>query len=502
MSYLLGIDVGTSSVKAAIVVAESARVVAAAGREVAIHTPRPGWAEQDPTDWFEAAVGAAREAIAAAGTGGHAVHGVGFSGQMHGTVCLDAAGRQVRPAIIWADTRSGPQATALLADLDPADLAEHAPGPPVAGFMGPTLRWLREHEPETTARTATVLLPKDYVRMRFTGEATTEVSDAASTWLLDIARGEWSGWLAERCTVEPGWLPPVLGSAEAAGGLRAEVAAALGVRPGIPIAAGCADQPAQALGHGLLDPGTDSVTIGTGGQVFHPLAAPHVDPGLRMHTFNHAVPGRWYALAAILSAGLSLRWLRDLLGMKGLADAYARLSALAEGVPPGAEGLIFLPYLAGERTPHMDPSASGVFLGLRLHHGPAHLARAVMEGVTMALAECLALASGMGDGEVRQVVASGGATNSAVWRQIQANVYGVPLAISAGEEHASLGAALLGGVAAGVYESVEAACARLPRPTDRVEPDPAAVAFYAAHREQFRALYGKLREDMHELIHR
>lgn len=501
MTTLLGIDIGTSSAKAAVVDAETARVLASAGREVALHTPRPGWAEQDPAGWFDAAVEASRAALAAAGVDGASVAGIGFSGQMHGTVCLDADGEPVRPAIIWADARSGPQASALRAQIDAAELLMHAPGPPVAGFMGPTWLWLREHEPRTVERTAALLLPKDAVRLRFSGEIATEVSDAASTWLLDIASGAWSGRLCEWCGVPREALPPLLRSAEAAGQLRAEVAAALGVRAGIPVAAGAADQPAQALGHGLLHPGVDSVAIGTGGQVFHPLAAPHVDPGLRMHTFNHAAPGRWYALAAILSAGLSLRWLRDLLGLASDPHAYERLSALAAGAPPGADGLVFLPHLAGERTPHMDPNASGLLLGLRLHHGPGHVARAVMEGVALALAECLDLAERMGDVEVQRIVASGGATSSAVWRQIQADVYGAPLAISEGEEHASLGAALLGGVAAGVYDSVEEACARLPEPETRIEPDRRTVALYTERRELFRGLYDQLKEEMHVLIH-
>ena len=257
---------------------------------------------------------------------------------------------------------------------------------------------------------------------------------------------------------------------------------------------GAADLPAQALGYGLREPGMALLTVGTGGQVFHPLAAPRIDPALRYYVFNHAAAGRWYAQAAILAAGLALRWLRDVLA----AGDFAQLSALAEAVPPGAEGLVFLPYLAGERTPHLDPAASGAFVGLRLHHGPGHLARAVMEGVSFALADCLELAAA----DAEQIIASGGATKSPVWRQILADVLDRPLALGTGTHHACVGAALLAGVGAGVYADLADACARLPQVTDVIAPDPARAAFYAERRDLFRGLYGTLKDDMHVLAGR
>lgn len=489
MSFLIGIDLGTTQIKSIVLEADSARVLAAAEREQTIQQPRPGWAEQNPADWWAAAAATVREAVAASGIDPAAIAGIGLSGQMHGTVLLGADGAPLRPAIIWADTRSRPQVDDLLAAGIPA-LARVAPGRPAAGFMGPTLKWLAEHEPETLARTRAAVQPKDALRWMLTGEIGSEPSDAAATWLFDVARGEWSAALAELCAIDPGLLPPVRASWAVAGPLTPAAAEESGLPPGIPVVHGAADLPAQALGYGLRAPGTALLTVGTGGQVFHPLAAPRIDPDLRFYVFNHAAGG-WYAQAAILAAGLALRWLRDVLG----ASDFPHLSALAEAVPPGAEGLIFLPYLAGERTPHMDPAARGAFVGLRLHHGSGHLARAVMEGVAFALADCLDLAAA----DAGQIIASGGATKSPVWRQILADVLGRPLALGAGANHACVGAALLAGVGAGVYPDLAAACALLPQVSTVIAPDPARAAFYAERRAVYRGLYGTLRKDMHAL---
>jgi xylulokinase len=500
MSYLLGIDIGTSSIKAVLVDAESARIQGSARAEHPIQHPRPGYAEQNPDDWWQATVSAVRGALRAALVDPAAIRGIGLCGQMHGTVCLDETARPVRPAIIWADGRSQAEIAALLAQAAPDQLARWAPGPPATGFMALSLMWLARHEPRTLDRTYTVLLPKDYVRLILTGERGTEPSDAASTWLFDVRSGEWSGELIALCGLDRRYLPPLAGSADVVGALHREAGEALGLPPGIPVVAGCADQPAQALGHGVLDPGVTLVTTGSGGQVFSPLASPKPDPLLRFHVFNHAAPGRWYALAAILSAGLSLRWLRDLLGLAERGDAYEHLSRLAGEVPPGAEGLLFLPYLAGERTPLMDPEASGVFLGLRLHHEAGHLARAVMEGVAFALASCLSLVREPGDDEQeRQVVASGGGASSPVWRQIQADVFNTPLRIARGSDHAPLGAALLAGVGSGAYGSLAEGCARLPPAALVIQPDPAAAAFYRSRHRLFQDVYQHLREDMHGL---
>jgi xylulokinase len=501
MSCLLGIDIGTSSVKAVLVEVERAQIQASAGVEHPIHHPEPGYAEQNPDDWWQATVRAVRQVLGKSGIDPTAVRGIGLCGQMHGTVCLNESGEPLRPAIIWADGRSQTELTVLFEQTTPDQLSCRAPGPPATGFMALSLMWLARHEPYTLTRTQTVLLPKDYVRLILTGELGTDPSDAAATWLFDVRSGEWSDELIAFCGLERRYLPSITGSAEVVGTLRREAAEALGLPSGIPVVVGCADQPAQALGHGLLDPGTTLVTTGTGGQVLSVLAAPTPDPHLRFHVFNHAAPGRWYALAAILSAGLSLRWLRDLLGLADRQDAYQHLSRLAQAVPPGAEGLLFLPYLAGERTPLMDPEASGVFLGLRLHHEAGHLARAVMEGVAFALASCLALVGESAGEEQRQtVIASGGGASSPVWRQIQADVFNTPLWIAREGDHAPLGAALLAGVGSGYYESLAAGCSRLPAPEIVVRPDPEAAAFYHARLPLFQDVYRHMKEDMHRLV--
>ncbi len=500
MTYLLGIDIGTSSEKTLVLDAESGRALCSAQKEYPIHQPQPGYAEQNPDDWWQATIVTVRKAVTDAGIDSSAIRGIGFSGQMHGGVCLDKSARPVRPAIIWADTRSTAQCDDLKHRADPQELARHAPGAPAAGFMATTLMWLTRHEPETIENTHTVILPKDYVRLCMTGELATDVSDAAGTWLLDIASGQWSDWLLELCGLDSRYLPPILGSMDVAGTLLPSAAEALGLPPGIPVIAGCADQPAVCMAYGLYNPGTALAAIGTGGQVVHPLTAVRADPHLRFHVMNHAVPQRWYALAAILSAGLSLRWLRDLLGLKNRPDAYQQLSALASEVPPGAGGLLFLPYLAGERTPHMDSQASGVFVGLRLHHHAGHLARAVMEGVTFAMSECLSLVSTLTDNnDPIQVIASGGATASPLWRQIQADIYNTPLLLSGGDSHACIGAALLAGIGCGVYASVEEACALLPKPVAEVWPDAARVEFYQQRGELYRRMYGQLKDAMHQL---
>jgi xylulokinase len=495
MTYLLGIDIGTSSVKTAVLEAETANVIHSITREYPVLQPQPGYAEQNPDDWWNAVVQTVRAATESLEK--NAVVGIGLSGQMHGTVCLDHTGEPMRPAIIWADTRSKPQCDVLMSRNNLDDMARHAPGRPATGFMGPTLMWLTQHEPETLRHTQAVILPKDEVRRRLTGEIATDVSDAAATWLLDVKSGQWSDWLLGACGLEKRYLPNVLNSTDVAGKLTVEAADLLGLPAGIPVIAGCADQPAQALAYGLYQPGTALVTIGTGGQVFLPLAQPQTDPQMRFYLLNHALPGRWYAAAAILSAGLSLRWLRDLLGLKERLDAYEHLSKLASEVPPGAEGLIFLPYLAGERTPHFDPQASGVFLGLRLHHHAGHMARAVMEGVTFALSECLSLVAD--DKAQLRVIISGGAAASPVWRQIQADIFNRPLTRSGGENHACIGAALLAGVGCGIYSSIGDACSRLPQAIEQILPDAENAAFYTHQRDLYQSLYDTLKTDMHRL---
>jgi xylulokinase len=499
MSYLLGIDVGTSSLKTALFDAERAEVVAVAAEEYAVQQPFSGAAEQFPEIWWQAALNTARRVLHGADRA--RVRGIGLSGQMHGTVLLDAAGQPLRPAIIWADGRSSAQVERLLSTFSPETWLEIAGTLPATGFMAATLTWLAEREPELLERAQCVLLPKDYVRFKLTGALGSEPSDAASTALFDIRASRWSDRLIAGLGLPRALFPAICGSAEVVSGLCAAAAEQLGLPVGLPVVAGCADQAAQALANNVLTRGTASVTIGSGGQVF----VPHAPDGqgvlatdVSVHVFNHAAAEQWYVLGAILSAGLSLRWLRNMLGWTDDPSAYERLSAAAESVPHGAAGLLFLPYLLGERTPHRDPKARGVFIGLSYQHTVAHMARAVMEGVAFALRQALEVSFGLA-GSAEQVILSGGGAQSAVWRQIQADIYGIPLRASLLKEQACVGAALLAGVGCGVYTSLAEACAAAARSGDLIAPDPARHEFYEARYRQFTALYARLSQDMHEL---
>lgn len=499
MSYLLGIDLGTSSLKAALFDVERAQIAALAAEEYPVQHPAPDAAEQSPEAWWQAACRTVQRALQGVDRG--RVRAIGLSGQMHGTVLLDSAARPLRPAIIWADGRSSAQVERLLEHFGESEWLETAGTLPATGFAAATLAWLAEHEPASLERARHFLLPKDYLRLRLTGELGSEPSDAASTALLDIRAARWSERLIDGLGLPRVLFPPLHQSAELVGRLRAESAEALGLPAGVPVVAGCADQAAQALANNVLARGIASVTLGSGGQVFVPQALSAqgaLATDARVHVFNHALPERWYVLGAILSAGLSLRWLRDLLGWADDPNAYARLSDAAQSAPRGAAGLLFLPYLLGERTPLRDPKARGVFIGLSYQHTLAHMARAVMEGVAFALRQALEVSFELA-GRAEQVVLAGGGAQSAIWRRIQADIYGIPLRPSLLQEQACVGAALLAGVGCGLYAELAQACAAATRLGDPLEPEPSAQADYEARYAQFQALYGRLQQDMHQL---
>lgn len=495
MSLLLGIDIGTSSVKALVFDSASCQVLAAHGQEYSIHTPKPGYAEQDPEDYWQATVASVRQVIAQAGS--NAISAISFSGQMHGTILLNQALKPIAPAIIWADARAVHEPAELLARVP--HWAQIAGTNPASGFQISTLAWIAKHHPEWLTQTHRVILPKDYVRLKMTGEALTDVSDAASTGAFDVAKGEWSHELIHAARVSLTIFPSVAASSQQVGTLRTEAAEALGLPVGVPLIAGCADQPAQAIGSGLVHRGMGSVTIGTGGQVFIPYQPQGVlQTDAALHVFNHAVPDMWYVLGAILSAGSSMRWLRGIVGLQDTPDAYKILSAEAAQVPVGAQGLRFLPYLFGERTPHMDPQASGGWIGLRYHHTRGHMARAVMEGVSFALRDALTLALSLGASVDSMVIAGGGA-ESHVWRQILTDVLGVPLKKSRQQEQACLGAALLAGVGIGVYADVASACQSIVSYDEPTLPDTAHQRLYNNFYAQYRTLYPLLQQTMHTL---
>lgn len=475
MPHVVGIDVGTSGVKA-LAIDPAGEVIARDEGEYALATPRPGWAEQDPDDWVRATEGALERLRARVGRPA----GIGLSGQMHGLVALDDRDRVLRPAILWNDQRSGAQCREIEATIGLPRLIELTGNRALAGFTAPKLLWLREHEPDIYRQIARIALPKDYVRLKLCGEHATDASDASGTLLLDVAHRRWSEQVLQALHLDSSLLPPVL-EGPAVSGDTAD---------GVPVAAGGGDQAAGALGVGVDRPGPLSVVLGTSGVVFAALPAFAADPQARVHAFCHAVPGAWHAMGVMLSAAGSLRWLRD---AAAPGVPYDGLVAEASRWPAGTEGLIFLPYLAGERTPHADPDARGAFVGLGVRHDRGALVRAVLEGVAFGLRDSLDLISELGGTPALGRVSGGGA-RSDLWLRIVASVLELPLERVTVDEGAAFGAAILGGVAASAWPDVHAAVAATVRPRDRIDPVPEWVEVYRRQRERFRLLYPALRE--------
>jgi xylulokinase len=469
---LIGIDVGTTGVKA-LAIAPDGEVLAKAEEGYLLSTPRPGWSEQDPEEWWRATE-RALDALDA-----RDVAGIGLSGQMHGLVCLDREDRVLRPAILWNDQRTGAECAEIEERVGLDRLIGLTGNRALTGFTAPKLLWVRRHEPEVYSRIARVLLPKDYVRLRLTGEWAIDVADASGTLLFDVAARRWSSEVLDALELDAAWLPSALESPEVSGATPG----------GVPVAAGAGDQAAGALGVGVDRPGPLSVQIGTSGVVFAALPGFQADPEARVHAFCHAVPGGWHAMGVMLSAAGSLAWLRDA-AAPGLE--FDALTAEAERWEPGVEGLLFLPYLAGERTPHADPDARGAFVGLQLRHDRGALARAVLEGVAYGLRDSLELLRALG---VRPESgrALGGGARSELWLRIVASFLDLPLERVAVEEGAAYGAALLGGVAGTVFADVHEAAAACVRVRDRVEPERAWRDVYAEGYERFRGLYPALR---------
>jgi xylulokinase len=467
---LVGIDVGTTGVKG-LAIDPSGAVLARAEAGYGLDTPRPGWAQQDPATWWEGAESVLAKLRATAGK----PQSIGLSGQMHGLVVLDSHDDVLRPAILWNDQRTAAECAEIERAVGFERLIELTGNRALPGFTAPKLLWLRRHELDVYARIARVLLPKDYVRLRLTGQHATDVADASGTLLLDVANRRWSDEVLDALELERGWLPPALESPTVSGETR----------EGVPVAAGAGDQAAGAVGVGVDRPGPASVVLGTSGVVFAALEEFRADREARVHAFCHAVPGTWHAMGVMLSAAGSLRWLRD---VAATALDYEALVAEADSWPAGSEGLIFLPYLAGERTPHADPNARGAFVGLSVRHGRGALARAVLEGVAFGLRDSLDLVAELG-GQPELARVSGGGARSELWLRIVASVLELRLERVAVDEGAAFGAALLGGVAAGTWSDVRAAVAATVRATERIEPVPEWVATYSGLRERYRALY-------------
>ncbi len=499
MAYLLGLDVGTSGAKA-VLIAEDGRVIASATEAYPLATPHPLWSEQDPADWWRGSRTALGRVVAESGVDQQEIAGIGLTGQMHGAVFLDAQDQVIRPAILWNDGRTGAQCAAMTDQIGAERLIQIAGNPALTGFQAPKLLWLREHEPQHYARVQQVLLPKDYIRLLLTGERASDASDAAGTLLLDLHQRDWSDDLLAALDIPRAWLPRVYEGPEVTGQLRSDVAEGLGLRAGLPVIAGGGDNAAAAVGTGIIREGVISSSIGTSGVLFAHSDDVRLDPQGRLHTFCHAVPGAYHLMAVTLSAGGSFQWLRNMLraGMNDPALDYDRLVPLAEGTPPGAEGLLFLPYLSGERTPHRDPLARGAFVGLTLRHTLGHMTRSVMEGVIFSLRDGLEIMRELGL-DVSEIRAIGGGARSTLWRQMQADILGSPITTMRVEEGPAFGAALLAGVGAGVYPDAASAVSAAVRTGDAVEPQPEAQRAYDELYALYRELYGALSPTFHAL---
>lgn len=497
MSYLLGIDVSTTATKA-LVIDERGEMIAAASDPYDFVTPRPLWAEQNPADWWRACVSVIRRVLEKIPA--RDIAGIGLTGQMHGLVLLDADGNVLRPCILWNDQRTGKQCDEITQRAGGAkNLLQMIGNPALPGFTAPKILWVRENEPAVYARAAHVLLPKDYLRYKLTGAYATEVSDASGTALLDVAKRNWSDELLHALEVPRAWLPDVHESPVVSAKISASAANETGLLQGTPVVGGGGDQAAQAVGAGIVQQGIVSATLGTSGVVFASSDAYRLEPNGLLHAFCHAVPGKWHWMGVMLSAAGSFRWFRDALGeeekrvsREEKRDAYDILTAEAAKAPAGSEGLIFLPYLTGERTPYPDPDARGVYFGITLRHGKPHFVRATLEGVAYGLRDSLELLRALGL-NITQVRASGGGARSPLWRQILADVFHSEIALVNITEGAAYGAALLAGVGAGIYVSVADACAQTIRVTDSVMPSRDAPV-YDEYYQVYRALYPALKE--------
>lgn len=500
MTTLIGIDVGTSATKV-LAVDEETRPLAEASIEYPLASPRPGWTEQDPDHWWQAACQGLRQVREQAGFAPDSVAGISFSGQMHGSVFLGKNMRPVRPCILWNDARTHAECNEITEKAGPERLLDWVGNPALAGFTAPKIVWLKNHEPENFKRVHRVMLPKDYVRLRMTGEDATEISDAAGTLLYHVRERRWCGELLDLLEIPRHWMPPVHESSGHAGQLTTQAAEAMGLAPGIPIIAGAADNPCGAIGAGAVRQGRAMLSLGTSGVLYMPSDGYRADEQGRLHAFCSAVPDQWYLMGVVLSAGMSLSWFRDQIADPALADQaktrgqdpYDLLTEAAARVPLGAEGLYYLPYLTGERTPVMDARARGAFIGLSVRHGRDAMFRALVEGVCYALLHNweVARAAGVPLEETRLI---GGGAKSPFWSQMLADQLGAAIRLPRDGGGPALGAAILAGVGAGVYPDLREACDRLVQLEREIEPNPENHKAYRERFERYRALYPALTE--------
>lgn len=492
---LLGLDLSTTGAKA-LLLDDEGNVVGSATTPLSLSAPHALWSEQNPEDWWQAMRRSIARVLAAADHSSDSVAAIGLTGQMHGLVLLDHEGAVLRPAILWNDQRCGDECDEIRARVGREKLVAITGNDALTGFTAPKILWVEKHEPEIYRRIRHVLLPKDYIRYKLTGTFALDKADGSGTMLFDLGQRTWSREILAALNIDAAWLPPVFEGHEKTGAVTVTAAELTGLRSGTPVVAGGGDQSAQAVGTGVVRPGTIAVTLGTSGVVFAATEAALIEPQGRLHSFCHAVAGRWHLMGVMLSAAGSLQWYRD----KFAPDRdFEELVNEASRVPAGSDCLIFLPYLSGERTPHPDPLARGAWIGLTARHGPAHLTRSLLEGVAFGLKDIFLLLGDAGLGAIDQVRVSGGGAKSTLWRQILADVLERELVTVNTTEGAAYGAALLAGVGAGIWPDVDAACAQTIRVTDSVSPNPETARKYQLLHEEYRRLYPALKPTFHAL---
>ena len=492
---LLGIDLSTTGAKALLIDREG-RVVSSASTPLSLSTPHLLWSEQDPGEWWTATTNSIAQSLADANASGQDVIAIGLTGQMHGLVLLDAQGEVLRPAILWNDQRCGAECDEIRARINRAELIQITGNDALTGFTAPKILWVETHEPEIYRRIRHVLLPKDYIRYKLTDTLAMDKADGSGTMLFNLRERTWSSQILNALNISPGWLPKTFEGHEITGELTAEAAALTGLRAGTPVVAGGGDQSAQAVGVGVVRPGTMAVTLGTSGVVFAATESALIEPEGRLHAFCHAVPNRWHLMGVMLSAAGSLQWYRDKLACD---RSFADLVNDASKVPAGSEGLIFLPYLSGERTPYADPLARGAWIGLTTRHGQAHLTRSILEGVAFGIKDMFCLMRDAGLGSIDEVRVSGGGAKSSLWRQILADTLDAELVTVNTTEGAAFGAALLAGVGANVWSDVDEACAQTVSINDRVYPNKETGKLYDSIYNQYQRLYPALKPTFHAI---
>jgi len=505
MAYMMGIDVGTTGTRAIIVRPDGHIVGAATGDHQPMKMAKPGWAEQEPEDWWRATLVAIRGALEQAQLKGSDIDAVGFSGQMHGVVLMDSTPAVLRPSLIWCDQRSQAQCDWITATVGAERLIKLVSNPALTGFSAPKLLWIRDEEPKTFERAAHFLLPKDFVRFRLTGEFATDVSDASGTLLFDVTNRRWSREMLSALDLDAKLLPRAYESVEITGQITPEAAVLTGLSAGTPVVGGAGDQAASAVGNGIVEPGLTSATLGTSGVIFAYTEAPKLDPRGRIHTFCHAVPGKWHVMGVTQGAGLSLRWFRDNFGASESwyarhtgADAYDLIINEAREIPPGSGGVLWLPYLMGERTPHLDAQARGMWFGLTAVHTRAHLIRSILEGVAFSLRDSIEIFRELKI-PLEQIRSSGGGSRNFTWREIQADIFGMELVTLRTSEGSAFVAALLAGVAAKTYSSVSEAAAEAIQVKESMTPLAENVRAYDRYYQVYRDLYPAVRDLAHTL---